>query len=119
MTILTYGTLLENAMEAAELLSRSGIEASVLRLCSITELDAAEMAARMSGSRLLVLEEVSGGTGIAGDLALKMGQLDGSIRVYSRALGYRFVPHGSVNELYEHCGLDAKSVAEYVQEVLA
>ena len=119
MTILTYGTLLENAMEAAELLSRSGIEATVLRLCSITDLDAAEIAARMSGSRLLVLEEVSGGTGIAGDLALKMGQLNASTRVYSRDLGNRFVPHGSVNELYEHCGLDAKSVAEYVQEVLA
>ena len=119
MTILTYGTLLENAMAAAELLSKSGIEATVLRLCSITDLDASEIAARMSGSRLLVLEEVSGGTGIAGDLALKMGQLNASIHVYSRDLGNRFVPHGSVNELYEHCGLDAKSVAEYVQEVLA
>ena len=119
MTILTYGTLVENAMAVAELLSKSGIEATVLRLCSITDLDAAEIAARMSGGRLLVLEEVSGGTGIAGDLALKMGQLNDSTRVYSRDLGNRFVPHGSVNELYEHCGLDAKSVAEYVQEVLA
>lgn len=30
--------------------------------------------------------------------------------------GNRFLPHGSVNELYRHCGLDAESIAEFVMD---
>ena len=45
--------------------------------------------------------------------------IDPNIRVYSRDLGWNFVPHGSVSQLYEHCGLDEMSVAEYIQEVLS
>ena len=118
VTILTYGTLLENAMNAAEILSGSGIEAAVLRLPELSHIPGEQISNRIAGKKLLVLEEVGGGTGIAGELALALGQIDPEIVVYSRDLGADFVPHGSVNQLYEHCGLDAKSVAEYIQEVL-
>ena len=118
VTILTYGTLLENALNAAKLLADSGIQATVLRLPILSNLNPEQILTAMGGKTLLVLEEVSGGTGIAGELALKIGQLDPEIRVFSRDLGDGFVPHGSVNQLYEHCGLDEKSVAEYIQEVL-
>ena len=30
--------------------------------------------------------------------------------------GNRFLPHGSVNDLYRHCGLDADGIAEFVME---
>ena len=118
VTILTYGTLLENAMGAAEILSNQGIEACVLRLTELSRLPTAEILESMSGDTLLVLEEVSGGTGIASQLALDIGAMNPKIRVFSRDLGRDFVPHGSVSQLYEHCGLDEKSVAEYIQEVL-
>ena len=118
VTLLTYGTLLENAMDAAEILSKSGIEATVLRVTSLSHLPVDQITALAAGKDLIVLEEVSGGTGIAGELALKIGQKTSDIRVFSRDLGASFVPHGSVNKLYEHCGLDAASVAEYIQEVL-
>ena len=118
MTILTYGTLLENVMQAADILAQSGVEATVLRLTELSELSIPELAQQIAGKSLVILEEVSGGTGIAPELALKFGQYDSAIRIYSRDLGPDFVPHGSVNKLYEHCGLDARSVAEYIQEVL-
>ena len=118
VTIVTYGTLLVNAMEAAQLLARSGIETTVLRLPVLSALDAGQIASQISGNTLVILEEVSGGTGIAGELALTIGQVKPNIRVFSRDLGNRFVPHGSVNELYRHCGVDAESVAKYIQEVL-
>ena len=118
VTIVTYGTLLENAMEAAQLLARSGIETTVLRLPVLSALDAEQIASQVTGNTLVILEEVSGGTGIAGELALTIGQVKPNIRVFSRDLGNSFVPHGSVNELYRHCGVDAESVAKYIQEVL-
>ena len=118
VTILTYGTMLENAMEAAEILYQQSIEAAVLRLTELSELPTEEILKNSVGKTILVLEEVSGGTGIASQLALEMGEIAPDIRVFSRDLGRNFVPHGSVAKLYEHCGLDEKSVAEYIQEVL-
>ena len=118
VTILTYGTLLDNAMKAADILAQSGVEAAVLRLTELSELSIPEFAQQIAGKSLVILEEVSGGTGIAPELALKFGQYDSAIRIYSRDLGPDFVPHGSVNKLYEHCGLDETSIAEYIQEVL-
>ena len=28
--------------------------------------------------------------------------------------GDRFLPHGGVNELYRHCGIDAEGIAAYI-----
>ena len=118
VTILTYGTMLENAMEVAELLSARGVEATVLRVLTLSVLPVDQIISMTAGKKLLVLEEVSGGCGIAGALALEIGKKAPEITVYSRDLGKNFVAHGSVSKLYEHCGLDAESVAEYIQEVL-
>ena len=40
-------------------------------------------------------------------------------RVYALDLGKDFVPQGSMDQLYKHCGLDGESVAAYIQEVLS
>ena len=118
VTIVTYGTLLENAMKAAELLALQGIEAAVLRLPCLSALPVEQLLSLTKGNKLLIMEEVSGGTGIAGELALEISSRNPEIRVYGRDLGKQFVPHGSVEKLYEHCGLDHKSIAEYIKEVL-
>ena len=118
VTILTYGTMLENAMDAAKILAEIGVEATVLRLLTLSALPVDQIIAMTVGKKLLVLEEVSGGCGIAADLALAIGEKAPEITVYSKDLGKNFVAHGSVSKLYEHCGVDAASVAEYIQEVL-
>ena len=94
------------------------MEASVLRLLTLSSLPVDQIISMTDGKKLLVLEEVSGGCGIADTLALEIGKKTKEITVYSRDLGRNFVAHGSVAKLYEHCGVDAKSVAEYIQEVL-
>ena len=30
--------------------------------------------------------------------------------------GNRFLPHGGVNELYRHCGIDAEGIAAYIMK---
>ena len=118
VTILTYGTLLDNALKASDILSGYGIQATVLRLLNLTDLKVESIIDQVTGKKLVVLEEISGGCGIAGNLALELGEKAPEITVYSRDLGMNFVAHGSVNKLYEHCALDEKAIAEYVQEVL-
>ncbi len=115
VTILTYGTLLENALEAADKLAEQGIEATVLRLLTLSVLPVEEIRSLAGGDVIIVCEEVSCGCGIAGELALALHDTQ---KVYSMDLGADFVPHGSTQQLYQHCGLDAASIAEFAKEVL-
>ena len=119
VTIVTYGSLLDNALETAQLLSDRGVDATVLRILNLSALPVEQILEMSSGKNIIVMEEVSGGCGIADTLALRIQNTDPKFRVFSRDLGGEFVPYGSVNQLYQHCGLDGASMAAYIQEVLA
>lgn len=120
VTIVTYGTLIENAMNAAKLLEQQGISATVLRLLSVSPLPALQVADQLSANhRVVVLEETCRGSGIREALAWQLQKLVPDCRVGGIDLGNQFVTHGNTNKLYEHYGLDAQSVAAYIQEVLA
>ena len=118
VTIITYGTLLENAMEAAELLETHGIHASVLRLLSVQPLPVNEIKTLIKDSRyVLIAEETAANCGIGAQLSHKLLQFDPNLRVETIDLGERFVPHGNLKSLYSHCGLDAQSIAKKIMEV--
>ena len=120
VTLITYGTMLENAMAAAEMLSRQGVEATVLRLLRVTDIPAAQIAQMLSENHtVVVLEEVCHGSGIRECLAWELQKACPSCRIFGMDLGGDFVPHGSRKELFRHCGLDEISIAAYTKEVLS
>ena len=120
VTLITYGNLLDNVLEAAETLSASGVEATVLRLLTVSDLAAEEILAKMSQNRIvIVVEEVCGGSGIREALAWELHRIAPNCRFAGIDLGKDFVPHGSLKELHRHCGLDAEAIANYTKEVLS
>ncbi|MGM9627720.1 MAG: 1-deoxy-D-xylulose-5-phosphate synthase [Faecousia sp.] len=120
VTFVTYGRLLDNVLEAAELLSNQGVEATVLRLLSVSDLPSQQVQELLSDNhRVIVVEEVCSGSGIREALTWELDKRCPDYRVYGIDLGRDFVPHGSQKELYKHCGLDAQSIAAYTMEVLS
>ena len=112
--------MLDNALAAAELLAEAGVEATVLRLLTVSALPAKEIMEKLSENHtVIVVEEVCGGSGIREALAWELHQLDPGCRFAGVDLGEGFVPHGSLKELHRHCGLDAESLANYTKEVLS
>ena len=120
VTFVTYGNMLNHVLDAAELLAQEGIEATVLRMLTVSDLPADQVIRQMSENHtVVVVEEVGGGSGIREALSWQLHQLDSACRVYGIDLGKDFVSHGSVKELYSSCGLDAAGIAEYTKEVLS
>lgn len=118
-TIITYGTMVENALDAAEILRKEGVVVTVLRLLSLSPLPISQVIKQMSKRKnVLVLEEVCSGSGICGELAWKLNEKDQEIHTIGMDLGPNFVSHGSVDMLYKHHGLDGRSIADRIQEVL-
>ena len=109
--IVTYGTMLQNALEAERLLSVRGIGVAVLRLMTLSPLPSEQIRELAEGSPVFVLEDsVSGIRDALG------WELRGE-RVYGIDLGRIFATHGDNASLHRKYGLDGESVAQYIQEV--
>lgn len=116
--IAVYGSMLENAMTAAELLSEMGMEVAVVRLLTVSPLPLEELKNAISGiSHTVILEECLESGGIHHALTAELLKRCGHMRIDSLNLGSGFVTHGSVAQLYRHHGIDGKSVADFIWEV--
>ena len=107
--------MVNNALDAAQILSERGIDVSVIRLTKLCHSAENLPEELFSGCKcVVVLEEVCAGSGIYESIAQKVR----SCNVSAMDLGHRYATHGSINSLYKHYGLDAISVANYLEEVL-
>lgn len=120
ITMIGYGKLINNLLQAAELLAQQGISAEVIQLPSIKPLDMATIAAsvRKTGHLLIAEEAVCIGCA-AKEIAAQL-RLAGII-VPNRLINIpdRFVTHGAISRLYEELGLDAASLCKTAMEVCA
>ena len=117
--LITYGSMLDSVLEAAELLHGEGIEAGVLRLMTLSAIPAEQiMAALPASKKILIVEEVSRGCGIRDRLNAKLHDLDSDCCVKGLDLGPDYVPHGNIKKLYEYCGVDPASIARKAKELL-
>ena len=120
VTLITYGTMIEQVMDAAELLSQNGIEATVLRLLTVAPLPVYHILTMMSEApHVVVIEEAAGGCGIKEDLAWKLQHLKSDIKIDGIDLGCQYITHGDLMSLYQHYGLDAASIAAYVRRCIS
>lgn len=117
--LVTYGTMLDHVMDAAQLLESRGISTGVIRLLSVAPLPIKQILNCLSGNQAVVIvEEVCGGCGIREDLSCAIRRNLPEIKVEGIDLGRRYVTHGAMDALYRQYGLDAESIADYAQEVL-
>ena len=116
VAIVTYGTILENVLDAVNQLESDGISTGVFRLLRLSGLNEAELRQKLSGYRhVIVVEEACAGSGLGDALCALLPDQ----RVSVMDLGRWFPTHGSLTQLYRHYGLDADAIARRVREVLS
>ena len=120
VTVAAYGTMVNEALEAARLLEKKGVSAQVVKLNSIAPLDVDTVAACAGKTgRLVVAEECVDagcvGRRLAAEFALRG---TGGVRLALVNLGDRFVRQGTVAELRALCGIDGDGIARRALEVM-
>ena len=111
VTLLTHGVLVNEAIAAADMLENKGVHAQVYKVNEIGNglADAfREREQELSGWCVVVEDVVESGSLGEWFAAHQSGRVD---RLNT---GDRFLPHGGVNELYRHCGIDAEGIASFV-----
>jgi len=117
-TLLTYGALVNQALEAAALLERDGIQAEVLKLNRIAPLDGELLAGFFGKTDILLVLEDCFGAGCVGQRTAAILAEEGRAprKLILKNLGKTFAPEGGVPQLEARFGLDAASVAAAVRE---
>jgi transketolase len=118
-TVLAIGNLVGAALEAAETLSKDGIEITVVDMYSIRPLDkeAVRRAARAHGVVISAEEHnVTGGFGAAIAEVIAEDNLD--CRLWKIGLPDEYSILGPPTHLYQHYGLDGEGVAQIVRQAV-
>ena len=113
VTIVTHGIMVNQAIDAAEILMHEGIRAQVYKVNEIgsgLEQAYAEVKEKL-GSWCVVAEDVVPNGSVGEWLAAHRSERTDLLNT-----GNRFLPHGGVNELYRHCGIDAEGIAAYIMK---
>jgi len=120
VTLVSYGTLADEILTAAELLEKQGICAEIVKLCRIAPLDAEIVLESVRKTRrLLVLEDCNenGSVGQKLAAALAMAGIAPDLLLL-RNLNGAFAPQGTVAQLREKLGLDGPGVAKAVADAM-
>lgn len=119
LTMVAYGTMINEALSAAELLSASGISAEVIKLGSAAPADfSLTLESLRKTGRLLVAEEVCA-AGCVGR-QIMAAAVSEEIKIKAAKLlnlGRGIVAHGGRDRLMEDHGIDACSIARTAGEL--
>ena len=121
ITLVAYGTMINEVLGAAEILKKSGISAEIIKLNQITPLDDTVIAQSVKKTGKLLVAEETVSMGCVGDRLLASLALSGAAPKAARLCncGQGFVTHGTVPQLRRLCRLDGESLAKSAGEVCA
>lgn len=120
LTLVSYGTLTDELLNAADLLAEKGIQAEVIKFNCIAPLEPGPVFAsvRRTG-RLLVLEDCFENGSVGQQLAAALIQAGVPARtVILKNLKHQFAGQGAVPMLRREAGLDAAGVVKAVLETI-
>ena len=120
VTLVSYGTLTDEILTAAEKLAEKGVSAEVIKLNRIAPLDTGAIAESVKRTgRLLVLEDCNENGSIGQQLAAALLQSGTAPKaLVLQNLKNAFAPQGTVAQLRELLGLDAAGTVEAVLNLL-
>lgn len=118
VTLVAYGTMVNEALEAARMLERKGVSAEIVKLGRVCPLDSGAVFTSLEKTgRLVVAEEVcragSAGTRL---MAEAVGRPPFAARILD--LGEGVVQQGSTGELRAAAGIDAAAIAAAAMELM-
>ncbi len=113
ITIVTYGTSVNDVLAAARELESGGVSVEVIKLNVLNPLDCTAVFASLRKTGILLAVEEAAAAGCVGERILARCAENGIVLRATALLnlGSGILTHGTVSELSAMCGLDAKSIA--------
>lgn len=119
ITLVSYGTMMQEVMAAAQLLEKQGVRAEVVKINVLTPLNSEPVidSVRKTGALLVAEDCISGGS-VGMRLAAALEEQGLRAKVALCSSGTEFTPHGSVKQLRGLLRLDGENLYQKAMEVL-
>ena len=120
VAILSIGTMLYDAMQAAEALAPQGIEASIYDMMFLKPIDT-EILDNIAAQDIPVVTVEDGAAvygGLGSVVTSYMADKHPGVRVHPIGVGDTFVPHGTVAQLKALCAIDAEGIVDTIKQIL-
>ncbi|MCH4813838.1 transketolase family protein [Vreelandella neptunia] len=111
VTLISYGPLLHEVIQAAEILAESGVEAHILNMASISPLDEAAIVQSANRTKIVVVVEDHQRTGGLFSAVAEVLCNIKSTPVLPINIPNEFSVIGSPQQIFEHYGLIASAIA--------
>ena len=117
LTILAYGIVINDVLQAADQLAQQGISVEVVKLAQVAPLELAPVLASLHKTgRLLAVEDVCAANCIGEQVLSAAGQAGMALKAARLLnLGNGIIPHGAPNVLKTAYGLDARAIVAAAQ----
>ena len=120
VTMVAYGTMVDQVLQAAQLLEQRGHSAAVVKLNSIRPLDMTPIRRLCEQTGRLIVAEECNDSGCVGRTIISELALAGvPVKAALVNLEDQFVPQGSVTQLREMTGIDGAGICQKAMEVIA
>ena len=121
LTVAAYGTMINEALAAADLLASEGISCEVVKISRASPLKTDLILASLQKTGSFLMAESVCAPGCLGEKILANAQKKQIPLKGSRLLnlGEGILPQGSVKDLMRTCGLDAAGIARAARELLS
>ena len=120
VTLVAYGTMVDQVLQAAQLLEQRGHSVAVVKLNSIRPLDMGPIRRLCEKTGRLIVAEECNDSGCVGRTIISELALAGvPVKAALVNLGDQFVPQGSVAQLREMTGIDGAGICQKAMEVIA
>lgn len=119
LTLVSYGSMIQETLEAARLLGERGIKAEVIKLNTITPIDPEPVIRSVRRTGALLAAEDCLERGCVGErLCAELERCGISAKIALCSTGTDFTPHGSVPQLRRMLGIDGAGLCRKGLEVL-
>lgn len=120
VTLVAYGTMVDQVLQAAQLLEQRGHSVAVVKLNSIRPLDMGPIRRLCEKTGRLIVAEECNDSGCVGRTIISELALAGvPVKAALVNLGDQFVPQGSMTQLREMTGIDGAGICQKAMEVIA
>ena len=118
VTLVAYGTMINEALAAAGALDRRGVSAEVIKLGRVCPIEYAPVLASLQKTGRIVVAEEACAAGSAGSAILKEAAGKFTFRSRLLDLGAGIVQQGTTAELRASAGIDAAGIERAAMELM-
>ena len=118
VTLLSYGILINNVIDACEKAEELGVSCEIIKLNVLSPIDATEILRSVKKTgRLVVVEDVVHSGSISEQISSLIALNSFSCNIKALNSGNSFTTHGQLQELYKLLGIDSDGVLKTILEV--